>query len=204
MSRRLSLGFACLLTVVAATVVHAGVPIVITFDQDPMNNDIPNGTVIDNTYASLGIVFSATIPGSCEMGLGVYASSNCLDDLPPTYSTPNVQTLCPEKFCSDISEGSHGLIRATFDSPAEAVCVDFYGADPEDEGVLRAYDADNNLLQQHVAVGPAQLCVATVGIHHVEYSGHGDSYGWFDAIQFILTPVPVEPATFSSIKVRFN
>jgi hypothetical protein len=181
------------------------VPLVINFDTDPSSNPIAHGTEISTTYASQGVTFEVTMPDDGGCGTGVYANSDCLNP-EGTTSPPNVVTLCDGNTCSDISENAHGLVRALFSSPAIDVCIDFIPVDPDDNGVIRAYDANHVLLDEAVsAVGvTGQICVSGVGIASVEFSGFGSNFGWFDNLSIEFDSVPTAPVTFSAIKSLYR
>lgn len=134
--------------------------------------------------------------------MSVYASSECLTE--GTTSKPNVVTLC--QGCSDISEDAHGLIRAIFLAPVSEVCVTFIPADPEDSGVLRAYDMSHVLLDESISTpGVTEpLCVTATGIHSVEFSGYTFLFGWFDDMSIVFEGVPAVPATFGGIKALYR
>lgn len=202
--------FFCTAALVLGLAAEAGAGVnnvVINFDTDPNSNPIPNETDISNTYVPWGVVFSRTMLNTCETASGVFASSNCLDDMIGDPSTPpNIVTLCGPGWCSDISEGSHGLVIAHLLSDAIYVCIDFFPADEFDQGVFRAYDAANNEIEQQISPAGQNhtFCVNALGIRRVEFSGSGDGYGWFDTMRIGFDVVPTVPTTFSAIKAMYR
>ena len=201
MIRRLLTLLACLATFGLASTARADIDVFINFDVDPNGMPLESPAVINEVYAVWGVTFGSTPGASCGAG-EVYATSACLSDPAPT-SPPNIVSHCAG--CTDISEDAHGLVVATFTTPADSVCLTSIGTDPGERGVLRAYDADHILLAESIAnpeLLSVVLCVAAPAIHSVEFSGYQDEFVWFDDMQVSLAPVAVVPVTWGGIKAR--
>jgi len=166
--------------------------VLIDFDTDPSTNTIVAGTILNTTYASMGVTF-ARVNAPDQSGWQVYANSN----QPGGFgSPPNTVTLYPEGTASDMSENRKGLVRAIFDSPATSACIDVLPDDPgqpENAGVIRAYDAGGALLAEATSpLGTTQtLCVSAFRIRSVEFSGLGDTWARFDNLSITYGAGPV-------------
>jgi len=203
MFRPLSTLLTGILVLGIATTASAGIDVVINFDEDTDGVAVPHGTVINSLYAPWGVTFSRTLDGTCGGGSDVFASSNCLF-APAPLSAPNVVSLCGPMTCTDISENAHGLVVASFNSPADIVCIEFVAVSPGMKGVLRAYDEDHALITSDTnATDVEALCVTGSGIKSVEFSGEGSNFGWFDNMRISYQVVGVEPSTWSGVKARF-
>lgn len=177
----------------------------INFDTAPGGGPIANGTVINTVYAPIGVTFDHVGPGvACGSGPEVYASSNCLTGGP--ISAPNVVTLCPELTCSDISEDGFGLIRATFDTSPDKVCIDVLPVLSTQKAVLRAYDSGGHLLgSAESSTGTLEtICFAGSGIRSVQFSGLASDFAWFDNLSLTFSAVPALPMTFGRLKSMYR
>src|SRR5215470_9873815 len=78
--------------------------VVINFDTDPSGTPIAAGTVINSTYAALGVTLASESASLlCGSPTSVYANS----DRPFGFgSSPNVASSCPEGISSAISQNS--------------------------------------------------------------------------------------------------
>ncbi len=179
-----------------ARVVH------IDFDTAPNGDPIANGTVVNTLYATAcGVTFDAVRCPQCGTDPNVYASSNCL--VPGTLSPPNVVTLYGGTSCSDICELNLGLVRATFASPADSVCIRVKPVRSFDRGVLHVYDAGGSeIATVYSAYGATEdLCVAVPGIARVSFSGPFVSYAWFDDLTVRMdAATPVLHPTWGGLK----
>jgi len=201
MSRRLLTLFVGLASLALASSARADIDIFINFDRDPNGIALESPAVINEVYAAWGVIFGSTPGASCGNG-EVYATSACLTEPAPT-SPPNIVSHCAG--CPDISENAHGLVVATFTPAADSVCITAIGADSGERGVLRAYDADHNLLAEDIGnpeLAMDVLCVAAPDIHTVEFSGFQDDFAWFDDMQVSFAEVAVAPVTWSGVKAR--
>lgn len=138
---------------------------VINFDTDTLGNAITSGTVINNTYASWGVTFSA-LPcnnAPCVVSGGnVYAvaySDASAGISNPKGSAPNAVSTMNTGFFQSFMQASVGVIRATFATPQSAVSIMAYqfcpsalnqgciGTFPASASAyLDAYDSTGNLL----------------------------------------------------------
>jgi hypothetical protein len=161
----------------------------INFDTDPSGAAIAAGSVVNTTYASVGITFSRAGAGTpCGTGPNVYANN----DLPSGFgSSPNAVSLCPQGTASDISENGFGLIKALFTRPTTGVCIDVRPDGASDSAVLKSFDAADNLLAS-VTSSPGvtqTLCVSGAEIWGVQFSGAGSTYARFDNLVVAAPPV---------------
>lgn len=160
----------------------AGQAILIDFEHDPSGNVMPPGMRIDALYGSIYFstvngpsshVYTNNKPagfGSGTNGISVYA--------PPT--------------AGDFSEG-HGRIRVTFESSPSSVCVAFRPNRPEGRAVMRAYDAANHKLAKTISAAgvTGNVCVSAFSIHHVEFAGYSNYYGYFDDLSLAYAAGPM-------------
>ncbi len=178
--RAMLLGGVAAAALLLAPAAGYGQLIVIGFDIDPSGNDIADGRDITRAYSSFGVLLSRN--GSSDICDSVYASN----DHPggDFGAEPNVVTLCPGDYSSDISENSHGLIRASFDGPVVGACIDVYPTSTGGSGVMRAYDHAGNLITESTSTPDTTetLCVSGERIRYVEFSGYGDEYAIFDSL----------------------
>ena len=152
----------------------------INFDTDPFSNPVANGTVVNNTYATLGVTFEKVGPGvGCGSGPNVYANN----DRPTGFGTaPNVVSVCPPPVASDFSQNGFGMIHALLAQPASSVGVVVHPDGPGDFAVLNAYDAADNLIG--TATSPpgtdVTLTVSAIGIRGARFAGSGTHFCRFD------------------------
>ncbi|HET7540026.1 MAG TPA: hypothetical protein VFK05_09140 [Polyangiaceae bacterium] len=115
-------------------------PTVIDFDRDPAQATIVDGTIVDTTYASLGVTFScmgcasghafARAPGRSGNGVSVFAS--------PTFN---------------LFDARFGGVVATFTTPRKSVTIDAlavlpveYLGTPVAKPWLQAFDAAGHVI----------------------------------------------------------
>ncbi len=162
----------------------------VNFDTAPDGALIANGTVVNTLYADWGVTFDAIRCEVCGSDTNVYANANCLIGGP--ISAPNVVTLYGMNTCSDICEAYHGLVQATFATPADFVCIRVKPVRPTYSGVLHAYNSSG----QEIATGfsapgvTQDVCLMTPGIKRVTFSGSGTSYTWSDDLVFRIPGPP--------------
>ncbi len=157
------------------------ISIVIDFDTDPQEAPIEAGTIINSTYASLGVTFTKLGPGtSCGSGPEVYANSN----VNPLHTglSGNVVSVCAEGTASDFSENGFGRVEVNFTFSTSDVCI--YAA-PVSEGhtaFLEAFSASGAIVGTSTTTSPGTICVSGAGIVGVRFAGQGESFARFDLL----------------------
>ncbi len=189
----------CCSSAAIAQVVH------IDFDTASGGAPVSNGTVVNTLYASYGVTFDAVRCAGCGTDPSVYANSNCLINGP--ISPPNVVTLFGITTCSDIAENALGLVRATFFSLMDSVCIRVKPVRSTDFAVLHAFNtADVEIATAYSTAGTTQdVCITAAGIKKVTFSGSGLNFAWFDDLVFrVESTTPTTRHTWGGIKTLYR
>lgn len=169
----------CLGLVLSPAVCSAQVYI-IDFDKDPSGNVIPAGFALEHVFARLGLRFSHVGPtsGSCD---GVYANPN----RPEGFGTSNLISVCPGASAAEMSEDDTGLVQIKTDWDLAGACIDAHPGGVSQSAVIRGYDHGGDLIDEHVSAPGATetICVSGERIRRIHFSGHGDSFAWFDRLR---------------------
>jgi len=173
-------------------------PTVIDFDRDPAQATVTDGTIVDSTYASLGVTFTCV---SCSSG-------HAYSRLPGR--TGNGVSLWQSPYVP-LFDSRYGAVRADFSSPRSFVSVDVLGVlPPEYAGTpvarpwLEAYDAADHLIGSTVyypafgssGFGQWQTLRIDAPLGNIKYvrfsSQHFNTspavYGSFDNLSFNTDP----------------
>ncbi len=167
----------CVVLVIAPAVCSAQA-FVTGFDWDPSGNPIPPDFALGYVNSAMGLTFEHTGP----------TANNCNGVFANTYgplgfgSAPNVISVCPSNWFSDMSEATHGLIQVRSDWDLVNSCIDVDPAGPTHAAVMRAYDAGGALVDEQLSTPGVRenLCVTGYRIRRVEFSGYGSSFASFD------------------------
>jgi len=177
-------------------------PTLIDFDRDPAQATIANGTIVDATYASLGVTFSCI---SCSSG-------HAYSRLPGR--TGNGVSLWQSPYVP-VFDARYGAVRADFTTPRNSVSIDAlavlppeYLGTPAARPWIEAYDAAGKMIGSTVyypAYGTAgwgqwqtlRIDDPNSSIKYVRFSSqHFNSspavYGSFDNLSFNTDPYWVD------------
>lgn len=155
----------------------------IDFDTTSDGADVPDGTVVDTLFESEGVTFEKTGASSPCGGPAVYAN----DDLPTGFgSPPNAVSVCDGGHFADFSENTNGLVLARFPRRVTEACVSVLPSSGTAQGVMRAYDVSDTLLDQNLSpMGvEARLCVTAATIRSVQFAGYQGTQARFDDFEF--------------------
>jgi hypothetical protein len=161
----------------------------INFDWDTKFVEIPNGTVVNTTYQTAGVLLAGERVGtSCGDGSSVYANGDVIGDFA---SSPNQVSMCNTQF-SDFSENGQGMVKATFLADALSVCIDVRATQPDDFAVLRAFDANDLVLGEVTssAGSTETVCISGDAIRAVRFAGDGSLFARFDNLNVSFAPEP--------------
>jgi hypothetical protein len=171
--------------------------VTIDFDNSP-GGAVAAGSMIDSTYASLGVTFSCV---SCVNGMSGHAYA-----LPAAVGNNAVSLFAPPSVPA--FDARYGAVRATFATPrrwvsiaATAVLPPEWLTTPTKKPWLEAFDANNNLIGSvqyypfnygDVGWGTAQTLTVTstaANIAYVQFSSQAPGsgtpvYGQFDNLRF--------------------
>jgi len=178
-TQRLGMLFLAVIGVAATSVSQT---VTINFDTDTAGHAVPNGAVVDTLYSPWGVTFSPVGSGGCSLGLHVFANA----DQPSGFgSPPNVVSLCGGGYSSDIDQNGIGLIKASFTTDANQVCIDVRPDGSSDNAVINAYDVAASPIGSATSTAGATqtLCVSAVGIRSVQFSGDGSHFCRFDNLK---------------------
>jgi len=164
--------------------------VVINFDTDPSGAPVAAGTVINSTYAALGVTLASESASLlCGSPTSVYANS----DRPLGFgSSPNVVSSCPQGLSSAMSQNSFGTIHAHFVRPVIRVCIDVVPNSPSDLGTIIGYGTTVAFAAATSAPGIAQtICVAGTPLtgklfQDVRFSGSGSHFARFDNLSIMF------------------
>ena len=173
----------------------------VDFDHDTAGNAIADGTIVDNTYSTMGVTLSSIVctPGSgCASGQHAYAR---------TWGSTNIASLFPSPYVP-VYDARSGAVRADFATPRSWVSIDAtpvlppeYAGTPVSQPWLEAYDTNNQKIGSSVYYpiafgatgwGSQQTLKIDAGsaiIKYVRFSSQNSSsspavYGTFDNLRF--------------------
>ena len=186
--------------------------IVIDFDTDPSGNDIPNGALIGEQYAALGVHFSPARFFACRR-LTCY----------PTYTVrPSLNYLCTFSAVQDVPGtqclmpigGLDARLVVVLDFPVSFASIEGYtrndGVFDSDGVTIQAFDGAGNLLATgvdtcnndpppHTTEGVCVAEVSAIGIRRLEVLQRPDFIDALDTLTLRVDDPPVaNPQTVSA------
>jgi len=161
-------------------------------------NDVTPGTVVNETYSSLGVTFRrAPSEGgnNCGSASDVYANNNG-----GSFAT-NAVSLCSGEFAADFSENSQGRIEADFSASVSTVCVHVDptgfqpGSLPGATGFIEAFDGEGGSIAKTISAAdvPQTICVQaprSVNISSVQFAGSDNGFAVFDDLEVTFSEPP--------------
>jgi len=161
-------------------------------------NNVTSGTVVNETYSSLGVTFRrAPSEGgnNCGLASDVYANNNG-----GSFAT-NAVSLCSGEFAADFSENSQGRIEADFSASVSTVCVHVDptgfqpGSQPGATGFIEAFDGEGGSIAKTISAAdvPQTICVQAprgVNISSVQFAGSDNGFAVFDDLEVTFSEPP--------------